>query len=351
VFLEDELTQILTHDAYPVRNVAQNIGDLRAQVASCNKGANELTKMVEHFGREVVVAYMKHVQDNAEESVRRVIHKLTDGEFGVDLDDGSHIHVKVSINREARTAKVDFTGTSAQRPSNFNAPRSVSRAVVLYVFRTLVDDEIPMNAGCLKPIEIVIPDGSMLSPGYPAAVVAGNVEVSQAATNCLYGALGVLAGAYGTMTNFTFGNDEYQYYETISGGSGAGPTFDGTSVVQCHMTNSRLTDPEVLEFRYPVRVDSHTIKLGTGGKGKFHGGDGADRRIRFLKPMTAAILGNNRVNRPHGMAGGEPGAAAKNWVERTDGSREDYGHICEVAMNKDDVFVIQTPGGGGFGHL
>ncbi len=349
VFLEDELTQILTHDAYPVRNVAQNIGDLRAQVASCNKGANELTKMVEHFGREVVVAYMKHVQDNAEESVRRVIHKLTDGEFGVDLDDGSHIHVKVSINREARTAKVDFTGTSAQRPSNFNAPRSVSRAVVLYVFRTLVDDDIPMNAGCLKPIEIVIPDGSMLSPVYPAAVVAGNVEVSQAATNCLYGALGVLAGAYGTMTNFTFGNDEYQYYETISGGSGAGPTFDGTSVVQCHMTNSRLTDPEVLEFRYPVRVDSHTIKLGTGGKGKFHGGDGADRRIRFLEPMTAAILGNNRVNRPHGMAGGDPGATAKNWVERADGSREDYGHICEVAMNKDDVFVIQTPGGGGFG--
>ena len=349
VFLEDELTHVLTHDAYPVRNVAQNIGDLRAQVASCNKGANELAKMVEHFGRDVVVAYMNHVQDNAEESVRRAIHKLTDGEFGVDLDDGSHIHVKVSINHAERSATVDFTGTSAQRPSNFNAPRSVSRAVVLYVFRTLVDDEIPMNAGCLKPINIVIPDGSMLSPVYPAAVVAGNVEVSQAATNCLYGALGVLAGAYGTMTNFTFGNDTYQYYETISGGSGAGPDFDGTSVVQCHMTNSRLTDPEVLEFRYPVRVDSHTINAGTGGTGKFHGGDGADRRIRFLAPMTAAILGNNRVNRPHGMDGGEPGHAAKNWVERADGSREDYGYICEVAMEQDDVFVIQTPGGGAFG--
>lgn len=349
VFLEAELTDILTNDAHPVRNVTQNIADLRAQVASCNKGATELAKMVEHFGREVVVAYMKHVQDNAEESVRRVIHKLTDGEFGVDLDDGSHIHVKVSIDRVARTAKVDFTGTSAQRPSNFNAPRSVSRAVVLYVFRTLVDDDIPMNAGCLKPIEIVIPDGSMLSPVYPAAVVAGNVEVSQAATNCLYGALGVLAGAYGTMTNFTFGNDVYQYYETISGGSGAGPTFDGTSVVQCHMTNSRLTDPEILEFRYPVRVDSHTIKAGTGGKGKHHGGDGADRRIRFLEPMTAAILANNRVNRPHGLEGGESGAAAKNWVERSDGTREDFGHICEVAMQVDDVFVIQTPGGGGFG--
>jgi 5-oxoprolinase (ATP-hydrolysing) len=349
VFLEDELTHILTHDAHPVRNVAQNIGDLRAQVASCNKGANELIKMVEHFGRDVVVAYMNHVQDNAEESVRRAIHKLTDGEFGVDLDDGSHIHVKVSINRAERSAKVDFTGTSAQRPSNFNAPRSVSRAVVLYVFRTLVDDEIPMNAGCLKPIDIVIPDGSMLSPVYPAAVVAGNVEVSQAATNCLYGALGVLAGAYGTMTNFTFGNDIYQYYETISGGSGAGPDFDGTSVVQCHMTNSRLTDPEVLEFRYPVRVDSHSINPDTGGKGKFRGGDGADRRIRFLQPMTAAILGNNRINRPHGMDGGEPGHAAKNWVERATGEREDYGHICEVAMKTDDVFVIQTPGGGGFG--
>jgi 5-oxoprolinase (ATP-hydrolysing) len=214
----------------------------------------------------------------------------------------------------------------------------------------LVDDDIPMNAGCLKPINIVIPEGSMLAPKYPAAVVAGNVEVSQAATNCLYGALGVLAGAYGTMTNFTFGNDTYQYYETISGGSGAGPGFDGTSVVQCHMTNSRLTDPEVLEFRYPVRVDSHTINHGTGGKGKWHGGDGADRRIRFLESMTAGVLANYRKNRPHGCEGGESGAAAKNWVERADGSREEYGHICEVQMNRDDVFVIQTPGGGGFGR-
>ncbi len=349
VFLEDELTKILLSGKWPVRNVTQNIADLRAQVASCNKGAEELRKMVTHFGREVTVAYMKHVQDNAEESVRRVIHKLHDGEFGVDLDDGSHIHVKVSINREAREATVDFTGTSAQRPSNFNAPKPVSRAVVLYVFRTLVDDDIPMNAGCLKPINIVIPEGSMLAPKYPAAVVAGNVEVSQAATNCLYGALGVLAGAYGTMTNFTFGNDTYQYYETISGGSGAGEGFDGTSVVQCHMTNSRLTDPEVLEFRYPVRVDSHTINRGTGGKGKWHGGDGADRRIRFLETMTAGVLANYRKNRPHGCEGGEPGAAARNWVERADGSREEFGHICEVQMNKDDVFVIQTPGGGGFG--
>jgi 5-oxoprolinase (ATP-hydrolysing) len=350
VFLEDELTKILLSGKFPVRNVTQNIADLRAQVASCNKGAEELRKMVTHFGREVTVAYMKHVQDNAEESVRRVIHKLHDGEFGVDLDDGSHIHVKVTIDRATRSATVDFTGTSAQRPSNFNAPKPVSRAVVLYVFRTLVDDDIPMNAGCLKPINIVIPEGSMLAPKYPAAVVAGNVEVSQAATNCLYGALGVLAGAYGTMTNFTFGNDEYQYYETISGGSGAGEGFDGTSVVQCHMTNSRLTDPEVLEFRYPVRVDSHTINHGTGGKGKWRGGDGAERRIRFLQTMTAGVLANYRKNRPHGAQGGSPGASARNWVERADGSREEFGHICEVRMNKDDVFVIQTPGGGGFGR-
>ncbi len=351
VFLEEELTRIFTQDPLPVRNVTQNIADLRAQVASCGKGAAELIKMVAHFGQEVVVAYMKHVQDNAEESVRRVIHQLHDGEFGVDLDDGSHIHVKLTIDKTNREATVDFTGTSAQRPSNFNAPRPVSQAVVLYVFRTLVDADIPMNAGCLKPIHIVIPEGSMLSPKYPAAVVAGNVEVSQAATNCLYGALGVLAGAYGTMTNFTFGNDTYQYYETIAGGSGAGEGFDGTSVVQCHMTNSRLTDPEVLEFRYPVRVDAHTIVAGTGGAGKWKGGNGADRRIRFLEPMTAAILGNNRKNQPHGMAGGAPGASAKNWLERADGSREDFGHICEVAVEKDDVFVIQTPGGGGFGQI
>ncbi len=349
VFLEDELVALLTNDEYPVRNVAQNIADLRAQVAACNKGAAELKRMVEHFGREVVVAYMQHVQDNAEESVRRVIHRLHDGQFSVELDDGSRIQVAITIDRERRSARVDFTGTSAQRPSNFNAPRSVARAVVLYVFRTLVDEEIPMNAGCLKPIEIVIPEGSMLAPVYPAAVVAGNVEVSQAATNALYGALGVLAGAYGTMSNFTFGNERYQYYETLAGGSGAGPDFDGTDVVQCHMTNSRLTDPEVLEFRFPVRVEAHRIVPGTGGRGRHRGGNGAERRIRFLEPMTAAILGNNRLNRPHGLAGGEPGSPAANWVERVDGRREDYGHLCEVAMQTGDVFVIRTPGGGGFG--
>ena len=348
-FLEDEIRLLLTTARYPARSPDTNLADLRAQVAACAKGALELNKMVVHFGLEVVIAYMTHVQDNAEESVRRVIHKLHDGAFTVNMDDGSVIRVKVSVDVEKREAVVDFTGTSDQRPTNYNAPSSVARAVVLYVFRTLVDDEIPMNAGCLKPIRIVIPKGSMLAPTYPAAVVAGNVETSQAATNCLYGALGVMAGAYGTMTNFTFGNDVYQYYETISGGAGAGPDFDGASVVQCHMTNSRLTDPEVLEWRFPVRLEEYKILPGTGGNGRFHGGDGGERRVRFLEPMTAAILANNRTNRPHGMAGGEPGKSGRNWVERTDGTRVEFGHVCNVAMNAGDVFVIQTPGGGGYG--
>ncbi|MEO7762684.1 MAG: hydantoinase B/oxoprolinase family protein, partial [Casimicrobiaceae bacterium] len=306
-------------------------------------------RMVAHFGLDVVNAYMQHVQDNAEEAVRRVIHKLSDGEFTVNMDDGSVIHVRISVDNAKREAIVDFTGTSDVRPTNYNAPSSVAKAAVLYVFRTLVDDEIPMNAGCLKPIQIVIPPGSMLSPVYPAAVVAGNVETSQAVTNCLYGALGVMAGAYGTMTNFTFGNDQYQYYETISGGAGAGPDFDGASVVQCHMTNSRLTDPEVLEWRFPVRLDEYKILPGTGGDGLHHGGNGGERRVRFLASMTAAILANNRKNRPHGMAGGEPGRSGRNWVERADGTREEFGHICKVEMNPGDVFVIQTPGGGGYG--
>ena len=348
-FLGDEIRRLLTSARYPARSPDTNLADLRAQVAACTKGALELNRMVAHFGLDVVRAYMQHVQDNAEEAVRRVIHNLRDGEFTVNMDDGSVIHVRVAVDRVQREAVVDFTGTSDQRPTNYNAPSSVAKAVVLYVFRTLVDDEIPMNAGCLKPIRIVIPEGSMLAPKYPAAVVAGNVETSQAATNCLYGALGVMAGAYGTMTNFTFGNDVYQYYETISGGAGAGPDFDGASVVQCHMTNSRLTDPEVLEWRFPVRLEEYKILPGTGGAGRFHGGNGGERRVRFLEPMTAAILANNRTNRPHGMAGGEPGKSGRNWVERVDGSREEFGHVCKVEMNAGDVFVIQTPGGGGYG--
>ncbi|MBK9606467.1 MAG: hydantoinase B/oxoprolinase family protein [Betaproteobacteria bacterium] len=348
-FLEDEIRHLLTTARYPARSPDTNLADLRAQVAACAKGALELNKMVAHFGLDVVIAYMTHVQDNAEEAVRRVIHKLHDGAFTVNMDDGSVIRVRISVDNARREAVVDFTGTSDQRPTNYNAPSSVAKAAVLYVFRTLVDDEIPMNAGCLKPIRIVIPEGSMLAPSWPAAVVAGNVETSQAVTNCLYGALGAMAGAYGTMTNFTFGNDVYQYYETISGGAGAGPDFDGASVVQCHMTNSRLTDPEVLEWRFPVRLEEYKILPGTGGNGRFHGGNGGERRVRFLEPMTAAILANNRTNRPHGMAGGEPGMPGRNWVERTDGTREDFGHVCKVEMNAGDVFVIQTPGGGGYG--
>jgi len=289
------------------------------------------------------------VQDNAEEAVRRVLDVLRDGHFEYEMDSGAKVAVTIRIDKAAREATIDFAGTSPQQPTNFNAPSAVCKAAVLYVFRTLVDDEIPMNAGCLKPLAIRIPEGSMLAPRYPAAVVAGNVETSQVITDTLYGALGVLAAAQGTMNNFTFGNATYQYYETISGGSGAGPDFDGTSVVQTHMTNSRLTDPEVLEWRFPVRLESYAIRRGSGGAGRHRGGDGAERRIRFLEPMTAVILANHRRIPPFGLAGGLPGAVGRNWVERADGTREEFGATYEVAMRPGDVFVIQTPGGGGFG--
>jgi 5-oxoprolinase (ATP-hydrolysing) len=257
--------------------------------------------------------------------------------------------VTIAVDRPRRSARIDFTGTSAQQPTNFNAPAAVCKAAVLYVFRTLVDAEIPMNAGCLKPLDIVIPEGSMLNPRYPAAVVAGNVETSQAVTDALYGALGVLAASQGTMNNFTFGDETYQYYETISGGAGAGPDFDGASVVQTHMTNSRLTDPEVLEWRFPVRLDGYRIRGGSGGAGRHRGGDGGERRVRFLQPMTAAMLANHRRVPPFGVDGGQPGAVGRNWVERADGTREEFGATCEVQMGVGDVFVVQTPGGGGFG--
>jgi 5-oxoprolinase (ATP-hydrolysing) len=350
-FLEAEMRAVLTSGPYPSRNVDQNLADLRAQVAACAKGGEELAKMVAHFGLPVVRAYMQHVQDNAEESVRRVLGVLKNGSFEYAMDSGATIAVRIAIDRERRAATIDFSGTSAQQPTNFNAPSAVSKAAVLYVFRTLVDDEIPMNAGCLKPIEIVIPEGSMLNPRYPAAVVAGNVETSQTVTDTLYGALGVLAASQGTMNNFTFGNDAYQYYETIAGGSGAGPDFDGASVVQTHMTNSRLTDPEVLEWRFPVRLEAFTIRRGSGGDGAHRGGDGAERRIRFLEPMTAVMLANHRRVAPFGMAGGSPGAVGRNWVERADGTREAFGATCEVEMRVGDLFVIQTPGGGGFGAI
>jgi 5-oxoprolinase (ATP-hydrolysing) len=305
--------------------------------------------MVAEFGLEVVQAYMGHVQDNAEESVRRVIGVLKDGEFDLPMDNGAHIKVKVSIGADRRSATLDFTGTSAQLSNNFNAPTAVCMAAVLYVFRTLVDADIPLNSGCLKPLKVVVPEGSMLRPRYPAAVVAGNVETSQCLTEALYGALNVMASAQGTMNNFTFGNARYQYYETIGGGSGAGPGFDGADVVQTHMTNSRLTDPEVLEWRFPVRLESFEIRHGSGGRGRWRGGNGAVRRVRFLEAMSAAILSGHRRVRPRGMAGGEDGMAGHNFVLRADASRTELGPFDETEMAAGDIFVIESPGGGGYG--
>jgi 5-oxoprolinase (ATP-hydrolysing) len=357
---EDECLRLLTSGPYPARNPQQNLADLKAQIAANEKGREELLRMVDQFGLDVVQAYMRHVQDNAEESVRRVITVLRDGAFDYRLDNGASIKVKITVDRATRSATIDFTGTSPQLPNNFNAPASICVAAVLYVFRTLVDDEIPLNSGCLKPLAIVIPEGSMLAPRYPAAVVAGNVETSSCITNALYGALGVLAAAQGTMNNFTFGNARHQYYETIAGGSGAGIVdlaagadskegFDGTDVVQTHMTNSRLTDPEVLEFRFPVRLESYEIRPGSGGSGKWRGGNGGTRRVRFLEAMTASILSNNRSTAPFGLAGGGPGQPGRNRVFRADGRVEELPHIGSVEMAPGDIFEIQTPGGGGFG--
>jgi 5-oxoprolinase (ATP-hydrolysing) len=357
---EAETVQLLSSGPYPARNVAQNMADLRAMIAANEKGVRELRRMVQHFGLDVVHAYMRHVQDNAEEAVRRVIGVLRDGAFTYEMDCGGVIRVRIAIDRAARRATIDFTGTSAQLPNNYNAPAAVSMAAVLYVFRTLVDDDIPLNAGCLKPLDVNIPEGSMLRPRYPAAVVAGNVETSQCITDALYGALGIMASAQGTMNNFTFGNDRYQYYETIAGGSGAGASalapdgtpvngFDGTDVVQTHMTNSRLTDPEVLEWRFPVLLESYEIRRGSGGAGRWRGGDGGTRRVRFLEAMTASILANHRRIAPHGMAGGTPGEPGRNWVERADGTRVELGAADRADMRPGDVFVIATPGGGGFG--
>ena len=346
---EAELRAQLDGGKYPARNPDQTIADLRAQIAANEKGVQELHAMVAQFGRATVDAYMRHVQDNAEESVRRVITALKDGSFGLDLDNGARIAVAVSVDTKARTATIDFTGTSAQLPNNFNAPKAVTMAAVLYVFRLLVDDDIPLNAGCLKPLQVIVPVGCMLNPRPPAAVVAGNVETSTCVTNALLGALGVMAASQCTMNNFTFGNERHQYYETISGGSGAGPGFAGTSVVQTHMTNSRLTDPEVLEFRFPVRLESYSIREGSGGAGRWKGGDGAVRRVRFLEAMTASILSNGRRHAAFGMAGGAPGALGVNRIERVNGAVEPLGHIGSVPMQPGDVFVIETPGGGGYG--
>ena len=360
VLQEAGILALLQSGRHPARNPQQNLADLKAQIAANEKGLQELRKMVGQFGLDVVQAYMRHVQDNAEESVRRVITRLKDGQFTLPLDNGAQIQVAIRVDVKNRSAEVDFTGTSPQQTNNFNAPTAVCMAAVLYVFRTLVNDDIPLNAGCLKPLKVIIPPGSMLNPNPPASVVAGNVETSSCITNALFGALGVMAASQCTMNNFTFGNATYQYYETISGGSGAGGVFDGeghlrggfdgTSVVQTHMTNSRLTDPEVLEFRFPVRLESYEIRQGSGGAGRWRGGNGGVRRVKFLEAMTASILSNGRLHGAFGMAGGQAGQVGANRVARAGGRVDELAHIGQAEMQAGDIFEIHTPGGGGFGE-
>ncbi|NJO95779.1 MAG: hydantoinase B/oxoprolinase family protein [Pleurocapsa sp. CRU_1_2] len=348
-FREDAVREILTNHAYPARNIPQNLADFKAQIAANHRGVTELLNMVANYGLETVQAYMQYVQDNAELAVKGAIASLQDGQFSYAMDNGAEINLKVTIERDKLRAVIDFTGTSPQQTSNFNAPAAVTQAAVLYVFRTLVDNAIPLNAGCLKPIDIIIPEGCMLNPTYPAAVVAGNVETSQTIVDALYGALGIMAASQGTMNNFTFGNDRYQYYETICGGSGAGNGFNGTDAVQTHMTNSLLTDPEVLESRYPVILESFTIREGSQGKGKYSGGNGVVRKVRFLSSMTAGILSTHRVVPPFGLNGGEAGELGNNYVIRQDRTIEVLGSTATVAMQPGDTFVIETPGGGGWG--
>ncbi|MFQ6240799.1 hydantoinase B/oxoprolinase family protein [Sinorhizobium meliloti] len=348
-FCEKELEKLLNGARYPVRNILQNVNDLKAQVAANEKGVAELTKMIAQFGEDVVEAYMGHVQDNAAESVRRVLDRLPDGEFSYEMDQGCRIVVKISIDRESREATVDFTGTSQQRSDNFNAPEPVTRAAVLYVFRVLVEADIPMNAGCLRPIRIVIPQGTMLSPCYPAAVVAGNVEVSQAVTNCLFGAVEAQAAAQGTMNNLTFGNADYQYYETICSGAPAGPGYDGADAIHTHMTNSRLTDPEILETRFPVVLEDFHIRKGSGGRGKWSAGDGTQRTIRARERLDFAILSGHRRIRPFGLKGGEAGETGRNFVRRNDGRIEELPGSAHTVLEAGETFTVVTPTGGGYG--
>ncbi|MCK5424826.1 MAG: hydantoinase B/oxoprolinase family protein, partial [Emcibacter sp.] len=351
VFLTEMIEQRLGAAPYPARNIDQNIADLLAQVAANKTGANELQKLVSNYGFDRVNAYMGYIQDNAEETVRKAIAKMSDTEFKYNLDGGTHVDLKISIDKEKREATIDFTGTSAQLPNNFNAPVTVTHAAVLYVFRCLVDDDIPLNAGCLKPLTIKVAEGSMLNPMPPAAVVAGNVETSQAVTNALFGALGVLAASQGTMNNLTFGNDKYQYYETICSGSPAGRGFNGVAAVHTHMTNTRLTDPEIMENRYPVMLQNFTIERASGGKGKWNAGDGIIRSIRFLDDMECSILSGHRLTPPFGLEGGQSGRMGKNWITRQDGQVEDLGGCAQTDVHPGDIINIRTPTGGGFGDI
>jgi len=346
---ESETRALLGSGKYPCRNINENMADLEAQVAANATGIREVKRMIENFGLDVVQAYMRHVQDNAEMSVRRVIGRLTDGECTYPLDDGLEIHVKVTVDTEAGEATIDFTGTSEHSPFNYNAPLAVCHAAVLYVFRTLVGSDIPLNEGCMKPLKIIAPKGSMINAQYPAAVIAGNTEVSQSITDCLYGALGAVAGSQGTVNNFVWGNDRFQNYETIGGGAGAGDGFIGASAVHTHMTNTRLTDPEVLETRFPVRVERFGIRSGSGGKGRWSGGEGIVRDVRFLESATVTTLTSHRITQPRGMAGGGNGAVGENAVLRADGSREKLKGNDQSELAAGDVFEMLTPGGGGWG--
>jgi 5-oxoprolinase (ATP-hydrolysing) len=348
-FREKETYALLEGAKYPARNPLQNVNDIKAQIAANEMGVRELRKMVRTFTLPVVRAYMRHVQDNAAESVRRLIDRLHDSTFAVQTDQGSLIKVRIAVDKKRREATVDFTGTSPQQPSNFNAPEPVTRAAVLYVLRVMVDDDIPLNSGCLRPIKIVVPKKSLLTPEYPAAVVAGNVETSQEVTNCLFGALGAMAAAQGTMNNLNFGNARYQYYETICSGSPAGPGFPGTDAVHTHMTNTRLTDPEILEFRYPVLLEDFHIRKGSGGRGRWNAGDGIIRTIRFLEQMECTVLSGHRRVPPFGLNGGGDGEVGQNSVRRKDGRVERLEGCDGTIINAGEAIIIRTPTAGGYG--
>ncbi len=351
VLREKEVRELLASGKFPCRNVSDNMADLEAQIAANATGIREVHRMIETFGLEVVLAYMDHVQANAEASVRRVIGALTDCSFSYPLDQGLEIKVSIRVDRENGEATIDFTGTSPQDSGNYNAPLAICTAVVLYVFRLLVGKDIPMNEGCLKPIRIIAPEGSMINPNFPAAVIAGNTEVSQSICDCLLGALGVVAGSQATMNNFVWGNEHFQNYETICGGSGAGNGFDGTDAVQVHMTNTRMTDPEVLEKRFPVRIEKFAIRSGSGGQGRWRGGEGIQRQVRFLEPVTVTTLACHRITRAHGINGGDPGATGEDWIIRKNGERHRLGGNDECNLDAGDVFEMLTPGGGGFGAI